>query len=728
MNGEPRFVRRSGFSGLVGDVSARRVARVVFRRWYVVAGFLAAGGLSGFAVCRLMPPVYEAVATFTMNFNRASAKYGDDTAVALMGDGAMTYGELYNTRLAEWYSQPVAIGLLRAYRTLRPGSKVPDDEIMDALANARIELKPMSRLVEVRVRAATPQLCTDLAQAYVGAIAANAETQSDARRARATKLMEENVARQRAIALELAHITAANRVTNAVESLRTDLELAERGLSYTVGELLRLEGEELRLVEVSKILDEVAQTPSAYGKLLATDSRSAEIARAAEECLELEKKCREMLGLVTKRHPAVRQAGRELLAARARLKAVARRAKDSGQASLRELKPRIDALKERKADLELKQAHNKRMLSVAENEVQKDERRLAAARSTLKALMVEENRMRSMAELGREVVVPGCPPTEPDTPVIPDPATVYGIAMLIAATAGVFVSLLLDRMADPLLDVWDVMQRVNRPVLARLPRVSVKERREIVQLMVDSPRSVFAERVRGLRQLLDSPRFESASHCILVVSTAPGEGKTITAASLAAAFAQAGRRTLLVDFDLRRPRQAEVWKLSMTPETSLSHVLSSAKSRSPDFAVLAHRQAFDGLDVIASLPPDGVDPATLTGSMSVRAFFAWARATYDGIVVDAPPFGTVADTVSLASLTDSAIVMCRPEVTNAGRLAACVEYLSDTGAEILGIVVNDVDPRGSAFADGHESMQFNQCPPGADPEAFEETRPFSDED
>ena len=481
-------------------------------------------------------------------------------------------------------------------------------------------------------------------------------------------------------------------------------------------------------MEVSKILDEVAETPSAYGKLLATDSRAVEISRAAEECLEHEKKCRAMLGMVTKRHPAVRQAGRELLAARARLKAAARRAKESGQASLRELKPRIDSLKKRKADLEVEQARCKRLLAEAENGVQKDMRRLEAARTTLQALLVEENRMRSIAESGREVIVPGCPPVEPDTPVIPDPSTVYGIAMLVAATAGIFVALLLDRIADPLLDVWDVMRRVERPVLARLPHVSANERAEIVQLMADGPRSVFAERMRGLRQLLDSPRFEMASHCILVISTAPGEGKTITAASLAVAFAQAGRRTLLVDFDLRRPKQAEVWKLPLTPETSLSHVLSAATTRSPDFSSLVHPQKVAGLDVIASLPPDGVDPATLAGSVSVRAFFAWARATYEGIVVDAPPFGTVADTVSLASMTDSAIVLCRPDRTNAGRLSACVGYLADTGAEVLGVVVNDVDLRDSAFADGHEPQQFHQCPPGADPEAFEETRRFADED
>ena len=203
----------------------------------------------------------------------------------------------------------------------------------------------------------------------------------------------------------------------------------------------------------------------------------------------------------------------------------------------------------------------------------------------------------------------------------------------------------------------------------------------------------------------------------------------MTAASLAIAFAQSGRRMLLVDFDLRRPQQAGIWKLNLTPETSLSHVLTASVSRSPDFSTLAQPSGVDGLDVIASLPPEGVDPATLAGSNLAKAFFAWARLSYDGIVVDAPPFGVVADVVPLSCLVDSVIVMCRPDRTNAGNLAACVDYLTDAGAEILGVVVNDADASGTeAFKVKSDERTFRKCPDGADPVAFDETRQFSDED
>ena len=715
---------------MIGRVTPRRLVRVLFHRWYVLFASLASGALVAAAVCAFMPPVYESVSTFTFDFRGAAASgFGDDVSAIIAADGGMSYAELFNTRYAEWRSEEVILGLLKAYRSKRPGSLVTDEEVVEALRDSTIEVKPYSRLVQVSVRASTPELCTDLSTAYVDAIVANAERQNAKYRERAVKMLDETVDRQRVRVAAIAQSAAASRVTNGVDALRVDLDITERSLAHVSAELLRLEGEELRLQEEAKLLVEVADDPSSYGKLVAGDTRSAEIARLAKECDELEKKCRALLGGVTKRHPVVRQAGRELLAARARLKAAARRAADGGLAALREIRPRIDALAKRKTELELERYHYERLIAMSEGDLSRNERMLASAHTSLESLLVTQNRLANAAETARESILPGCLPSVPEKPVMPNPLVVYGVALFVAVAAGVFLCLLLDTLDDPVLDIWDVMRRAGRPVLALLPHVPSDVRGDAVRLMLDDPHSEFAERVRGLRQLLDSPRFEIATRRLLVVSTCPGEGKTVTAASLAIAFAQSGRRMLLVDFDLRRPQQAGIWKLDLTHETSLSHVLTASSSRSPDFSALAHPSGVDGLDVVASLPPDGVDPATLAGSNLTKAFFAWAKLSYDGIVVDAPPFGVVADVVPLSSLVDSVIVMCRPDRTNAGNLSACVNYLSDTGAEVLGVVVNDADAAGTeAFKVNSDGRTFRKCPDGADQVAFDETRQFSDED
>jgi capsular exopolysaccharide synthesis family protein len=186
---------------------------------------------------------------------------------------------------------------------------------------------------------------------------------------------------------------------------------------------------------------------------------------------------------------------------------------------------------------------------------------------------------------------------------------------------------------------------------------------------------------------------------VLVISTQPGEGKTITSTSLAIAYAQAGRRVLHVDFDLRRPRIAKIWEVELAKERSFSHFLQTSVGKKVDFSTLVNKTKIEGLDIICSLPPDGVTPATIFGSSVVSEFFAWARENYDRIIVDAPPFGVVGDVISLAVLADSTIIMCCPDRTHFKPIQYCSRSLTEAGANILGVVVNDVEIANSSAFD-----------------------------
>ena len=97
------------------------------------------------------------------------------------------------------------------------------------------------------------------------------------------------------------------------------------------------------------------------------------------------------------------------------------------------------------------------------------------------------------------------------------------------------------------------------------------------------------------------------------------------------------------------------------------------------------------LDVICSLAPEGVSPATIFGSSAVPDFFEWARANYDHIIVDSPPYGVVGDVVSLSVMVDSVIIMCCPDRTHFKPIQYCSRSLTEAGANILGAVVNDIE-------------------------------------
>ena len=105
------------------------------------------------------------------------------------------------------------------------------------------------------------------------------------------------------------------------------------------------------------------------------------------------------------------------------------------------------------------------------------------------------------------------------------------------------------------------------------------------------------------------------------------------------------------------------------------------------------------MDVVCSLPPEGVTPSSSFGSAIVSDFFQWARQHYDRIIVDSPPFGIVGDVVSLSVLADSVIIMCCPDRTHFKPIQYCTRSLTEAGANIIGVVVNDVEvATGEAFS------------------------------
>ena len=259
--------------------------------------------------------------------------------------------------------------------------------------------------------------------------------------------------------------------------------------------------------------------------------------------------------------------------------------------------------------------------------------------------------------------------------------------------------LVLDHLEDTIVSLSDIETRLSLKVLAVLPHIRRKKREEVAKFIADNKYSQFAESIAGLRNLLDSPRYAEMNKVLLVMSTQPGEGKSITSCSLAISNAQSRRKTLLVDFDLRRPRLAKIWGMeNMDKDRSFSHNLQSGSVS--DFDKLVNKTDVENLDVIVSLQPEGVDPASIMGSNIVPDFFAWARENYERIIIDSPPFGIVGDVMTLATIVDGVLIMCCPDRTHFRPIQATSRNLAEAGATVLGVVVNDIETSsmGGAFA------------------------------
>lgn len=193
-----------------------------------------------------------------------------------------------------------------------------------------------------------------------------------------------------------------------------------------------------------------------------------------------------------------------------------------------------------------------------------------------------------------------------------------------------------------------------------------------------------AEELRALRTQL-SIRWSNAGvrHRVLAIaSPGPREGRSYVAANLAAVFSQLGERTLLIDADLRAPRQHRIFDIP--DRIGLSAVLSGRADRS---AVVPVPQ-FGGT---LSLLPAGARPPNPQELLSRRALAGLLqelRTEFDVIFIDTPPAAHYADAQSVAFQAGSAMVLARKDHTRLVDTAGVARQLSDTGARIVGTVLN----------------------------------------
>ena len=674
---------------VVGTITLSRMIRVVSQRWLSVFVFLIVGLIVAFAVYRISPTIYEAKSEFTMDMRRTTG--GQGTLAELTPDYGNTYAEIFNTRISDWRSEKVITKVIQQYRAGRPNSTVTDEELIEALADSELELIRNSRIITISVRSQSPELCAALANAYAESIEAFTDEENKLRCDKAVSQIHQNVERKRREVDKISQQRLEFRTSHKVDNLRSSRDTVQQGLSKTTADVLALETVETQLIEWEKMLSAVQKDPASYGNLSTSVPRAQEIAEEFRAYQDAEGQYQKLTFSFTDSHPEVIAAKRAVELSKQRFLDAAARALLTGRSTLKVTRNQLANLRQKQDDLRNELSSLEQRIILAESGLGQLDAEFDVATRVLEGLIMDENKARIEAESNNEIVRVGRPAGVPSKPVFPNPAIIFGAGIVLSLALGVLFVLIIDNLEDTVVNLADIEGRLALKVLAVLPHVRRKKREEVAKFLIEDKYSQFSEAVAGLRNLLDSPRYEALSHCLLVISTQPGEGKTITSTSLAISYAQSGRRTLHVDFDLRRPRLARIWNLSIDEAHSFSHVLQAAGKTTPDFAQLVNRTEQPGLDVIASLAPEGVSPATIFGSSVVPEFFKWARANYDHIIVDAPPYGIVGDVVSLSVLVDAVLIMCCPDRTHFKPIQYCSRSLTEAGANILGAIVNDIE-------------------------------------
>lgn len=205
------------------------------------------------------------------------------------------------------------------------------------------------------------------------------------------------------------------------------------------------------------------------------------------------------------------------------------------------------------------------------------------------------------------------------------------------------------------------------------------------------PKSPISEVFRTLRTNIQFMNTQGKLKTILVTSTLPGEGKSWVSSNLAVTFAQAGKKVVLIDADMRKGRQYSIFGVSPRPGLSnyLSGIGVNNEEGSTDLADFIQETEVDNLYVISAgnIPPN---PAELLIAPQMVDLLDRLKDMCDIIIIDGPPSQLVTDALILTRLVDSTLIVTASKSTKKEDLRRVIANIQNVGGKIAGIVVNKV--------------------------------------
>lgn len=396
----------------------------------------------------------------------------------------------------------------------------------------------------------------------------------------------------------------------------------------------------------------------------------------------------EMLETLGKQHDLVKAAERQVqrsqedlqLATRDTAASYSELLKQSqriADARVKELQTAMNEARTSAVSLNFKQAEYEQL--------RKEEDRITRSLELLDSRIKEINVNEDVGSITVSVLEVGKPSFLPVRPV---QSKTLGLGLIGGLMLGMGLAMLRDLMDQRLRSADEITALLDLPIIGVIPHMHGRSKSNQTARVVEmQPRSNVAEAYRTLRTAVYFGMKEGAGvKTILVTSPAPGDGKSTCSSNLALAFAQSGRRTLLIDADCRRPTQDRNYECDQG--IGVADVLVGRA----ELKDAIRPSGVENLDLLVggTLPPN---PAELLDSQSLLNMLGQVSEMYDQVVIDSPPVVPVTDSRILAASCDAAILVLRAERSTRRLAEHAREAMLSVGANLLGVVVNDV-PRG----------------------------------
>ena len=259
------------------------------------------------------------------------------------------------------------------------------------------------------------------------------------------------------------------------------------------------------------------------------------------------------------------------------------------------------------------------------------------------------------------------------------------IGCVVGLGLGIALLLLLDRLDDRIDSFTELQDSFDENVLGQVPReVSSGSKRQPSLIVPEDARHAFVEAFRNLRSsLLYMAKTGVRPRTILVTSSVPNDGKSITAANMAITIASAGSRVLLVDADLRKGALYD--RFGVPSEPGLAEVLSKEAA----WETTVHATKFSNLFILPAGAFAANSSELFLGEVT-RQFLRDAAAKYDYVILDTVPVMAADDVTSLAPQVDGVVFVIRAVFTSTQVARASLESLYQRQVRVLGLVFNAV--------------------------------------
>ena len=591
------------------------------------------------------------------------------------------------TRVVESFTPEEVKILQRPYlKDLKPGGSLPS--AADSLGSVSIDSTRNSLLISVVVRHPDPVAAALVANQYVSQFfnyladyyGGRSETGVEFLRAQADRLGKDAAeAEQKLMAYKKEHnLVSLDSSTNIVGTRLTSTNAAlttarlERiGLDTQYSQVQAYKKANRDLTEISYIAGHgtVPTLKSQLANLLQTQSVYA------ERYLE--------------RHPKMVDLSNQIAVVQEQLdKAI--------ELSVADLGTRLNEAKQNEANLQKEfAAAEKDSLHLGDLSVDYNslENQASVAKANYLQILNRLNETTTTRNLEKIPLHPLDPAVVPGAPYEPDVSrilrTSVGLGLLVFFGVAIGLSFIDDRIKS----AWDVESFIGANLLGIIPDLSGVKDDDKYALMLTNQQAPGVEAFLSvyssvkIHSKLDFPK------SILVTSTIPGEGKTLISCNLAGSFARHGKKTLLIDCDLRRPMLHRHFKQPNNAGIITWYEAGADLENDPTInASLGIIKISDNLSLLCS-GGRSKSPTELLESPLFGQLLERFKKYYDLVVVDSPPLGAVTDSLLIAERTDEVIYVCRFNRAYRKHIRLYMKALRNGKNEVLGVVLNGLSPR-----------------------------------